>query len=682
MTSEWLIFRMVMGTVSAVACFIFSTFLFLHGTDRRVSWSFAFSILFLGLWNISEPIIYITPPHLIIFVDRLSYFWATLLGYFFFQFVSNVLGGQLFGRVIVFFHRIFTVILLVLSLSPYLIRDVITRPNFMEIPGPMYFLFVFYLIGLLLVALFKLHSSWRKAEGFRRNQLKYIELGVLVGTFAGSLYFLAIYIPSIPPFFHVIELAYVSLIPITILRARMMDINMAFRYSVVHLVFGFALGLPLAGLMWLLSGNPLVAAISLILPTFGYMIIKRWSVKVLDLVDQLSPFRGRYSALRVLEHHERQVAQGGSLNEWAKRLVRAARDIFSPESCFVLVRDEGDGSFLVMASEGISSDKKAFLSIPIEGPLADQARSGEILLKEMIERDPASEPSGLRAELSFLGATAIVPISFGNQVYALLCLGPKIGRDMYNEIDLAGLHGLAKSAQLALNALLSGSQSTRMGAAWAHDLLSPLGPKGTFHVIEDVLSGVHGPLTPTGRMALSNLKNDLEFVRTGLKTVVTSVSPRSQKPVAIPVRAIYERLRDRYARAAKESRISWIVSLPPETVRIIADEPAIERRVLGNLVENALRHTPSGGTVEVGYRIEDKTFVGFVRDTGPGISKENLPKLFCPGTQLDPNTKGLAGLGLASVKAVIESHHGRVWVESEPGRATTFYFVLPVQDII
>jgi two-component system sensor histidine kinase BaeS len=141
-------------------------------------------------------------------------------------------------------------------------------------------------------------------------------------------------------------------------------------------------------------------------------------------------------------------------------------------------------------------------------------------------------------------------------------------------------------------------------------------------------------------------------------------------------------LRDRYARAAKESRISWIVSLPPETVRIIADEPAIERRVLGNLVENALRHTPSGGTVEVGYRIEDKTFVGFVRDTGPGISKENLPKLFCPGTQLDPNTKGLAGLGLASVKAVIESHHGRVWVESEPGRATTFYFVLPVQDII
>lgn len=630
MTSEWLYFRLVTGTVSAAACFVFSAFLFLHGSDRRVSRSFAFSNLFLGLWNLSDLITSYSPPSAVLFVDRLSYLWATLLVYFFFQFVSNVLDGQFYSRVVVILHRVLTVICMVLSLTPYMIREVITRPNLIEVPGPLYFLFAFYMTGSLALALGGLHSSWRKAEGFRRNQLKYIEVGVVVGTLAATLYIFSMFMPSIPPFFFIIELAYVSLVPITILRSRMMDINMAFRYSVVHLVFGFALGLPLAGLMWLLSGNPLVAAISLILPTFGYMIIKRWSVKVLDLVDQLSPFRGRYSALRVLEHHEREVAQGGSLAEWAKRLVRAARDILSPESCFVLVRDEGDGSFLVMAGENISSDKKAFLSIPIEGPLADQARSGEILLKEMIEREPASDSSGLRAELSFLGATAIVPISFGNQVYALLCLGPKIGRDMYNEIDLAGLHGLAKSAQLALNALLSGSQGARMAAAWAHDLLSPLGPKGTFRVIEEFLSEGHGPLTPTGRNALLDLKNDLEFIRTGLKTVVTAVSPRSQKQVAVSVRGIYDRLRDRYVCFTEEKRISWIVSSPPETVRVIADEPAIERRVFGNLVENALRHTLYGRTVEVGYRIEDKTFVGFVRDTGPGISKDDLPKLFSP----------------------------------------------------
>lgn len=93
-------------------------------------------------------------------------------------------------------------------------------------------------------------------------------------------------------------------------------------------------------------------------------------------------------------------------------------------------------------------------------------------------------------------------------------------------------------------------------------------------------------------------------------------------------------------------------------------------------MENALRHTQKGGTVEVGYRIEGETFIGYVKDTGPGIKNEDIPRLFTPGTQLDPQNKGLAGLGLASVKSVIDAHGGRVWVESEVGKGTTFFFSL------
>ena len=93
-----------------------------------------------------------------------------------------------------------------------------------------------------------------------------------------------------------------------------------------------------------------------------------------------------------------------------------------------------------------------------------------------------------------------------------------------------------------------------------------------------------------------------------------------------------------------------------------------------SLVENALRHTPRGGTVEVGYRLDGKTFVGFVKDTGPGIKKEDIPRLFSPGTQLDPQNKGVAGLGLANVKSVVEFHNGRVWVDSQKGIGATFFF--------
>lgn len=677
MTTDWLHFRLITATIAATACFVFAAFLFLHGSDRRVSRLFALSNLFLGLWNISDPVTVLAPTHgLSLFFDRLSYVWATLLVFVFFRFATEVLGGHFLGRTISRIHGVFAVFLSAISFTPFLIRDVKTRPIFIEVPGPLFFLFAIYLVFSLGAALVGLHSAWRRAEGLKRNQLKYIALGIWVGTIAGVLYLLSMCEPSIPPVYFLIELIYVSLVPITILRARMMDINMAFRFSVVYLVLGCALGLPLGGLMWLLSGQPWVAAVSFVIPTIGYFLIQRCSAKVLGLVDRLPPFRGRYGALRVLEHHEREVSQGGSLGGWAERLLKAVREILCPESCYVLVRDTNEGSFLVMAGEGIPTPKRVFLSVASDGPLVARARSGGILLKELIEMETLPESRDLQREMEFLGTTAIVPISYGDQVYALLCLGPKIGRDMYNDIDFAGLHGLAKSAELALNALLSGALANRYAAVWAHDLMHPLGPKGTFQTLGDFLSGKHGELDRAGREALLDMQSDVDFIRSNLKNVVGSVSPCTLKIKPVHLKEIFDRLRDRYRRTAQENGITWIVAEVPETILVSADEPSIERRVFGNLLENALRHTPKGGTVEVGYRVEGHSFVGFVKDTGPGIQKEDIPLLFTPGTQLDPKNKGLAGLGLASVKSVIESHGGQVWVESEVGQGATFFFSL------
>ncbi len=99
--------------------------------------------------------------------------------------------------------------------------------------------------------------------------------------------------------------------------------------------------------------------------------------------------------------------------------------------------------------------------------------------------------------------------------------------------------------------------------------------------------------------------------------------------------------------------------------------------MLANLVENAIRHTPPTGTVRLGYSWDTLTFTGHVTNDGPGIKLEDLGRLFEPGTQLDPTNKGLAGLGLASVRCVVESHGGTVWAESTPGQKTTFSFSIP-----
>ncbi len=78
------------------------------------------------------------------------------------------------------------------------------------------------------------------------------------------------------------------------------------------------------------------------------------------------------------------------------------------------------------------------------------------------------------------------------------------------------------------------------------------------------------------------------------------------------------------------------------------------------------------------HRLEGNSFTGYVKDSGPGIPPEDQEKLFQPGVQLESEAKGLAGLGLYSVKSVVEAQGGEVWVESALGQGSRFFFTIPV----
>ena len=100
-------------------------------------------------------------------------------------------------------------------------------------------------------------------------------------------------------------------------------------------------------------------------------------------------------------------------------------------------------------------------------------------------------------------------------------------------------------------------------------------------------------------------------------------------------------------------------------------------QVLENLVGNAAKFTPRDGQITVGVRAEGNHVLFWVRDTGRGIAAADLPHLFDRFWQVRQAERRGAGLGLAIVKGLVESHGGRVWVESELGEGTTFFFTLP-----
>jgi two-component system phosphate regulon sensor histidine kinase PhoR len=112
---------------------------------------------------------------------------------------------------------------------------------------------------------------------------------------------------------------------------------------------------------------------------------------------------------------------------------------------------------------------------------------------------------------------------------------------------------------------------------------------------------------------------------------------------------------------------------------VLADETRVTQ-ILLNLVDNAYNYTPPGGQITIrAQALEGAVEIG-VTDTGIGIPTEELPHIFerfyranHPFVQRIPGT----GLGLAIVKHLVELHGGHVWVDSEPGRGSTFRFLLP-----
>lgn len=142
-----------------------------------------------------------------------------------------------------------------------------------------------------------------------------------------------------------------------------------------------------------------------------------------------------------------------------------------------------------------------------------------------------------------------------------------------------------------------------------------------------------------------------------------------------------ERLRPQAERAGLHLTVELSPDLPP----VLADLDRA-RQVVTNLVHNAIKFTPEGGSIVVRAEVEHEqpAFVLLsVRDTGVGIAPEDLPRIFERFYKADRARSGSGtGLGLAIAKHVVQAHGGRIWAESAEGHGSTFYFTLPVSSTV
>jgi two-component system phosphate regulon sensor histidine kinase PhoR len=148
----------------------------------------------------------------------------------------------------------------------------------------------------------------------------------------------------------------------------------------------------------------------------------------------------------------------------------------------------------------------------------------------------------------------------------------------------------------------------------------------------------------------------------------------------ISVRDFIDDIIDFVKNPAEKKKISLSRNEIPSSLAVQADRDYLEQ-ILINLLDNAIKYTPEGGRVTVSAIERDSKDIQFsVEDNGIGIPKEDLSRIFERFYRVDKGRSkelGGTGLGLSIVKHLVQAHGGRVWVESQIGKGSTFYLTLP-----
>ncbi len=212
--------------------------------------------------------------------------------------------------------------------------------------------------------------------------------------------------------------------------------------------------------------------------------------------------------------------------------------------------------------------------------------------------------------------------------------------------------------------------------AVAHDLRTPLARlRGT---AEMALRSE--PSQETSREALADCVEEADRILTMLNTLMDiSEAETGAMKLDLEEMNIADLIKDTvelYAHVAEDKTVSLHTSAPND-ILLTADANRM-RQVMANLMDNAVKYTPSGGRIDLEAFQRDHQAVITIRDTGVGISSEDAPKIWNRLYRGDQSRsqRGL-GLGLSLVKAVVQAHHGRIEVSSDPGSGSVFTLYLP-----
>jgi signal transduction histidine kinase len=425
--------------------------------------------------------------------------------------------------------------------------------------------------------------------------------------------------------------------------------------------------------------------ISVYLATSVTTNLRKKDEELLRLQQRLS---NAYQRIQTLYDVTKTVSSTLNLEEVLNLIAQSAAEAMQIKACTIRLLDESGQVVETVAAYGLSEQ---YL---IKGPIDVQKSlhtyqtlsSGQPIIISDTSRDNRLQyPAEARTE--GINSMLCVPLRIKDKVEGVICVYCT-EPDHFSESDAEFLSALASEGAIAIEnartyqALeVADRAKSDFVQMVTHELRSPLSAvQSMLRVLEQ---GYVGPITSKQQDLIQRSKRRISFllalVSDLLELAAGKVEQLKGEKKEVILNGTLTKVTELMQTSAEEKGLAFKVEIAEEPLALVGIEEGLER-VFMNLVSNAVKYTPAGGSVAVRAWSENDQIKVEVSDTGIGIPEEALPRIFNEFYRAK-NAKAMemegTGLGLAIVKDVVERHRGQISVESAEGEGSTFYVTLP-----
>jgi signal transduction histidine kinase len=656
---------------------------------------------------------------------KIAYTGVVLIPAFFFHFCERFLQRPKGGPMIVGNYILSGIFLLSIPTS-YLVPNVYSYFfGFYPKAGPLHALFLIYFAFAGGLSLRKLYRGYQSAATpLEAARISYVFWAFVVAYFA-SLDFVQTYGYEFYPTGYLFVILWAMIVSYAIAKYSVMDISLVFSKEKIYSLLR---SLALAGFYFAVLGLIRIFTGSYEYLLSGFLValslglsgsLMGLQTRMENQVEQVL-FGKRFEEREKLTAFRQKIVTILDPEELNRKVVEILATVTKVRHVTLFLQNSEGDYHLTASSPGtvqVSTIIQADLQRAFFSWLEQQEQVVEL---EELEHDPQYKSilPMARGYFNRVGANVCLPLVHQRKLIGIINLGEKNEGGSYSGSEIDFLANLRAEASVALsNAMvyhgaqqisqelqyMVEQQTTEISASKqelersyqklkeldqlksqffanvSHEVRTPLtlilAPLQSLLALPTLPEEVHRQLTisyQNGLRLLRLINNLLDFAKIDagkmslayerielvqfLRNIVTSVSPLAEK-----------------------KQIDLLFIAPEEPITFYFDPDKIERAVL-NLVFNALKFTPMGGEVAVSCRLDGQSVQFSILDTGIGIAKENLSRLFSRFSQIDASASRQfegTGLGLALAKDFIELHQGKIGAESDPGKGTAMTFTLP-----